>query len=77
MQTLPAKALEPSGSSAMTVFKPILDMSLSCSLSETMLLQRESTMVSTWYSLTLLTSGPKLVGNCYIFFRSWVGYKGR
>ena len=39
---------------------PILEMSLSCSLSDSMFEQSESTMVSTWCSLTLLTRGPRL-----------------
>ena len=60
LQTLAAKPVEAKGSSLITVFKPILEMSLNCSLSDTMLLHRESTIVSTWYSFTLLTNGPKL-----------------
>lgn len=39
---------------------PMLEMSLSCSLSESMFEHRESTIVSTWCSLTLLTRGPRL-----------------
>lgn len=35
-------------------------MSRSCSLSDRMLAQRASTMVSTWYSFTLPTRGPRL-----------------
>lgn len=36
------------------------EMSLSCSLSDSMLVHSVSTMVSTWYSFTLLTRGPRL-----------------
>ena len=39
---------------------PMLEMSLSCSLSDTMLQHSVSTMVSTWNSFTLFTRGPKL-----------------
>ena len=39
---------------------PILEMSLSCSLSDTMLQHSVSTMVSTWNSFTLFTRGPRL-----------------
>lgn len=39
---------------------PILEISLSCSLSESMFEHKESTIVSTWCSLTLLTRGPRL-----------------
>lgn len=60
LQTLAARALEASGSSLITVLRPILEMSRSCSLSDTMLPHSESTIVSTWYSLTLLTNGPRL-----------------
>lgn len=60
LQTLAARALEPSGSSEMTVLRPMLDISLSCSLSETIFPHRASTIVSTWYSLTLFTRGPRL-----------------
>ena len=49
-----------SGSSLMTVFNPIEEMSLSCSLSEHIFVHKCSTMVSTWTSFTLVTSGPKL-----------------
>lgn len=35
-------------------------MSRSCSLSDRMLAHRVSTMVSTWYSFTLPTRGPRL-----------------
>lgn len=48
------------GSSAMTVFRPMLEMSLSCSLLDTMLEQRVSTIVSTWHSFTFPTRGPRL-----------------
>ena len=48
-----------SGSSLMTVLRAMEEMSLSCSLSPTMLLQSVSTIVSTWYSLTLDTRGPR------------------
>ena len=41
-------------------YSPMLEMSLSCSLSESMFEHRESTIVSTWCSLTLLTRGPRL-----------------
>lgn len=51
------------GSCPMTVFRPILDMSLSCSLSLSMFEQRASTMISTWISFTLDTSGPRLFTN--------------
>lgn len=44
----------------MTVLSPMLEMSRSCSLSETILLQSVSTMASTWCSFTLLTRGPRL-----------------
>lgn len=52
--------LEAGGSSPITVLRPILEISRSCSLSESMLVQRVSTIVSTWYSFTLLTKGPRL-----------------
>lgn len=52
--------LEAGGSSPITVFRPMEEMSLSCSLSDSMLVHSVSTMVSTWYSFTLLTRGPKL-----------------
>lgn len=52
--------LEAGGSSPITVLSPMEEMSLSCSLSDSMLVHRVSTMVSTWYSFTLLTSGPRL-----------------
>lgn len=52
--------LEAGGSSPMTVFRPMLEMSLSCSLSDSMLVHSVSTIVSTWYSFTLLTRGPRL-----------------
>ena len=48
------------GSSDRTVFRPMPAMSRSCSLSDRMLAQRASTMVSTWYSFTLPTRGPRL-----------------
>lgn len=35
-------------------------MSRSCSLSDSMFVHRVSTIVSTWYSFTLLTRGPRL-----------------
>ena len=44
----------------MTVLRPIEEISRSCSLSDSMLVQSVSTMVSTWYSFTLLTRGPRL-----------------
>lgn len=50
------------GSSAMTVFRPMLEMSLSCSLLDTMLEQRVSTIISTWHSFTFPTRGPRLHG---------------
>jgi len=52
--------LEAGGSSPITVFRPMEEMSLSCSLSDSMLVHSVSTIVSTWYSFTLLTRGPKL-----------------
>lgn len=52
--------LDAGGSSPITVFRPMLEMSRSCSLSDSMFVHSVSTIVSTWYSLTLLTSGPKL-----------------
>lgn len=52
--------LEAGGSSPITVFRPMEEMSLSCSLSDSMLVHSVSTMVSTWYSFTLLTRGPRL-----------------
>lgn len=60
LQTLAANALDPKGSSEMTVLRPMLEISRNCSFSDTKLLQRFSTIVSTWYSLTLFTNGPKL-----------------
>lgn len=60
LQTLAANALDAKGSSLITVFRPMLEISRSCSFSETMFPQRASTIVSTWYSFTLFTSGPKL-----------------
>lgn len=48
------------GSSEITVLRPMLEMSRSCSLSDSMLVQSVSTMVSTWYSFTFPTSGPRL-----------------
>lgn len=48
------------GSSDRTVLRPMPAMSRSCSLSDRMLAQRASTMVSTWYSFTLPTRGPRL-----------------
>lgn len=60
LQTFAASALDPNGSSEITVFRPMLDISLSCSLSETIFAQRASTIVSTWNSFTLFTKGPKL-----------------
>jgi len=44
----------------MTVFSPMLEISRSCSLSDSMFVHSVSTMVSTWYSFTLPTSGPRL-----------------
>lgn len=52
--------LEAGGNSPITVLSPMEEMSLSCSLSDSMLVHRVSTIVSTWYSFTLLTSGPRL-----------------
>lgn len=49
-----------SGSSAITVFSPMLEMSLSCSLSDVMFEHSTSTIVSTWGSFTLLTRGARL-----------------
>lgn len=51
---------EDSGSSAITVFSPMLEMSLSCSLSDVMFEHSVSTIVSTWGSFTLLTRGARL-----------------
>ena len=45
------------------LYPPMLDISLSCSLSDSMLEHSVSTIVSTWYSFTLPTSGPKLSQN--------------
>lgn len=50
------------GSSEITVLRPMLEISRSCSLSDSMFVQSVSTMVSTWYSFTLPTSGPRLQG---------------
>ncbi|KAH3897097.1 hypothetical protein DPMN_021281 [Dreissena polymorpha] len=44
------------------LYIPILEISLSCSLSDSMLLHSVSTMVSTWNSFTLFTRGPRLEG---------------
>lgn len=44
----------------MTVFSPMLEISRSCSLSDNMFVHSVSTMISTWYSFTLPTSGPRL-----------------
>lgn len=44
----------------MTVFSPMLEISRSCSLSDNMFVHSVSTMVSTWYSFTLPTRGPRL-----------------
>lgn len=52
--------VDEGGSSAMTVFRPMLEMSLSCSLLDTMFEQRVSTIVSTWHSFTFPTKGPRL-----------------
>ena len=38
----------------------MLEISLSCSLSDNMLEQSVSTIVSTWNSFTLFTRGPRL-----------------
>jgi hypothetical protein len=59
LQTLAARALEASGSSLITVLRPMLEISRNCSLSDTMLPQSASTIVSTWYYFTLLTNGKK------------------
>lgn len=75
LQTLAASGPDPNGSSDITVFRPILEMSLSCSLSETMLLHSASTMVSTWYSLTLLTKGPRLKSEFAINFLHFVSQR--
>lgn len=53
--------LEAGGNSPITVLSPMEEMSLSCSLSDSMLVHKVSTMVSTWYSFTLLTRGPRLL----------------
>lgn len=63
LQTVAAKVCVVRGSSLMTVFKPMEEMSRNCSLSPTMLLHSVSTMCSTWWSLTLPTRGPKLEQN--------------
>lgn len=52
--------VEAGGSSEITVLRPMLEISRSCSLSDSMFVQSVSTMVSTWYSFTLPTSGPRL-----------------
>lgn len=49
-----------SGNSAITAFSPMLEMSLSCSLSDIMLAHSMSTIASTWGSFTLLTRGARL-----------------
>ncbi|TNN40106.1 hypothetical protein EYF80_049732 [Liparis tanakae] len=69
LQTLAARA-EPEGRGeglstrqpgrTRVLQRPMDEMSLSCSLSDSMLVHSVSTIVSTWYSFTLLTSGPKL-----------------
>lgn len=60
--------LDAGGSSPITVFRPMLEMSRSCSLSDSMFVHNVSTIVSTWYSFTLLTSGPKLGYKITIIF---------
>lgn len=60
LQTLAASEEEARGNSLITVFSPMLDISRNCSFSDTIFVQRASTMVSTWYSFTLFTSGPRL-----------------
>lgn len=47
LHTLAAKVFEPNGSSEITVFRPMLLISRSCSVSESMLAQRVSTILST------------------------------
>lgn len=74
LQTLAASGPDPSGSSDITVFRPILEMSLSCSLSETMLLHSASTIVSTWYSLTLLTKGPRLKRKTTLIIKDFINF---
>ncbi len=67
--------VDEGGSSAMTVFRPMLEMSLSCSLLETMLEQRVSTIVSTWHSFTLPTRGPRLHKPEIHYKKCWAKYK--
>ena len=49
---------------------PILEISLSCSLSDNILLHNVSTMVSTWNSFTLFTSGPRLKHMIYKLYKT-------
>lgn len=60
LTTAELKCVGTSGNWLITVFKPIDDMSLSCSLSESMFVHNVSTISSTWNSFTFDTSGPKL-----------------
>lgn len=71
LHMLAAKPVDNGGNSLITVFKPMLQISRSCSFSDSMLLHSVSTIVSTWYSFTLLTNGPRLhktkVNNCFSY----------
>lgn len=73
--TLGTSETEFCGKSEMTVLRPMLEMSRSCSLLLIMLPQSVSTMVSTCTSFTLLTRGPRLkelkhCRNCKLKFRN-------
>lgn len=60
LQIVETKDVEVGDNSAITVFRPMLEISRSCSLFEIMFEQSVSTIVSTCISFTLLTSGPRL-----------------
>ena len=45
---------------------PILEISRNCSFSDSMLLHSVSTIVSTWTSFTLFTSGPRLQSTTFM-----------
>lgn len=47
LHTFAARVFEPKGNSDITVFKPMLLMSLNCSVSESIFAQRVSTIPST------------------------------
>lgn len=48
------------GNWLITVFKPIEEISFSCSLSESIFEHNVSTIISTWNSLVLVTRGTRL-----------------